>query len=96
MPRWFFILICLLVFIAVAALVAANSAPVRVDLLVTELELTTGQLMVVAFILGWLAGIASAWNFVRKLTNERAKLRRNLRIAEAEIRNLRPLPQDRG
>ena len=67
MPRWFFILICLLVFIAVAALVAANSAPVRVDLLVTELELTTGQLMVVAFILGWLAGIASAWNFVRKL-----------------------------
>ena len=52
--------------------------------------------MVVAFILGWLAGIASAWNFVRKLTNERAELRRNLRIAEAEIRNLRPLPQDRG
>ena len=52
--------------------------------------------MVVAFILGWLAGIASAWNFVRKLTNERAKLRRNLRLAEAEIRNLRPLPQDRG
>ena len=96
MPRWFFILICLLVFIAVAALVAANSAPVRVDLLVTELELTTGQLMVVAFILGWLAGIASAWNFVRKLTNERAQLRRNLRIAEAEITNLRPLPQDRG
>jgi len=96
MPRWFFILICLLVFFAVAALVAANSAPVRVDLLVTELELTTGQLMVVAFILGWLAGIASAWNFVRKLTNQRAELRRNLRIAEAEIRNLRPLPQDRG
>jgi len=96
MPRWFFIFICLLVFFTGAALVAANSAPVRVDLLVTEVELTTGQLMVVAFILGWLAGIASAWNFVRKLTNERAELRRNLRIAEAEIKNLRPLPQDRG
>ena len=36
MPRWFFILICLLVFIAVTALVAANGAPVHVDLLITE------------------------------------------------------------
>jgi uncharacterized membrane protein YciS (DUF1049 family) len=96
MPRALFIVICLLVFFAGTALVAANGAPVRVDLLITEVEVTRGQLMVTAFILGWLAGVASAWSFVRKLTSERAQLRRNLRLAEAEIRNLRPLPQDRG
>ena len=96
MPRALFILICLLVFLTGTALVAANGAPVRVDLLIAEVELTRGQLMVTAFVLGWLAGIASAWSFVRKLTSERTQLRRSLRLAEAEIRNLRPLPQDRG
>jgi lipopolysaccharide assembly protein A len=96
MPRALFIVICLLVFFTGTALVAANGAPVRVDLLITEVEVTRGQLMVTVFILGWLAGVASAWSFVRKLTSERAQLRRNLRLAEAEIRNLRPLPQDRG
>jgi lipopolysaccharide assembly protein A len=96
MPRALFILVCLLVFFAGAALVAANGGTLHVDLLVTQVELTQGQLMIVAFVLGWLAGIASAWRFVRKLTSERAQLRRNLRLAEAEIKNLRPLPQDRG
>ena len=96
MPRALFIVICLLVFFVGAALVAANSGPVRVDLLITEVELTRGQLIVVAIVLGWLAGVGSAWRFVRKLTRERAELRRNLRLAEAEVKNLRPLPQDRG
>jgi uncharacterized membrane protein YciS (DUF1049 family) len=96
MPRALFIAICLLVFFTGTALVAANGAPVRVDLLITEVEVTRGQLMVTALIMGWLAGVASAWRFIRKLTSERAQLRRNLRLAEAEIRNLRPLPQDRG
>jgi uncharacterized membrane protein YciS (DUF1049 family) len=96
MPRALFIVICLLAFFIGAALVAANNGPVRVDLLITEVELTRGQLLVVAIVVGWLAGVASAWRFVRKLTRERAELRRNLRLAEAEIKNLRPLPQDRG
>ncbi|HZF26457.1 MAG TPA: LapA family protein [Steroidobacteraceae bacterium] len=96
MPRVLFIVTCLLVFFAGAALVAANSGSIHVDLLVAEIELTTGQLMVAAFVMGWLAGIAAAWRFVRRLTSERAALRRNLRLAEAEIKNLRPLPQDRG
>jgi hypothetical protein len=49
---------------------------------------------VIAFIIGWLAGVFAAWRFVRRLTTERADLRRNLRLAEAELRNLRAVPHD--
>ena len=78
------------------ARVAANGAPGRVALPLAPVDCPRAQLMDTAFVLGWLAGIASAWSFVRKLTSERTELRRSLRLAEAEIRNLRPLPQDRG
>jgi hypothetical protein len=44
--------------------------------------------------IGWLAGVFAAWRFVRRLTSERADLRRNLRLAEAELKNLRIVPHD--
>ncbi|NJM92734.1 MAG: LapA family protein [Rhodospirillaceae bacterium] len=47
-----------------------------------------------SFICGWIAGLLSAWHFVRRLTRERAHLRRQLRLAEAELKNVRPLSRD--
>ncbi len=94
MPRPLFIICALLVFALGAMLAAVNPQALRVELLFAEVELTRGQWLIVAFVLGWLAGVASAWQFVRRLTQERADLRRHLRLAEAELRNVRPLPRD--
>jgi len=94
MPRPLFILCVLAVFALGAAIVAVNSNGLGVELLVTRVELTAGQWLVLAFVLGWAAGVASAWRFVRRLTLERADLRRLLRLAEAELKNVRPVSRD--
>jgi hypothetical protein len=94
MPRAAYILIGALVFLLGAVVVAVNAERLRVDVLFTRIELTAGQWLIIAFTLGWAAGVAAAWRFVRRLTTERADLRRNLRLAEAELRNLRAVPHD--
>jgi uncharacterized integral membrane protein len=94
MPRAAYILIGVVAFLLGAVVAAVNSERLRVDVLFTQIELTTGQWLVIAFVIGWLAGVFAAWRFVRQLTGERADLRRNLRLAEAELRNLRAVPHD--
>ncbi len=94
MPRAAYILIGAFVFLLGAVVVAVNDDRLRVDVLFAEIELTMGQWLVIAFLIGWVAGVAAAWRFVRRLTTERADLRRNLRLAEAELRNLRAVPPD--
>lgn len=94
MPRPLFVICALVVFALGAAIAAVNPEALRVELLFAEVELTRGQWLIIAFVFGWLAGVASAWHFVRKLTKERADLRRLLRLAEAELKNIRPLPRD--
>ena len=94
MPRPLFFVCILLVFALGAAIAAVNPQALRVELLFAEVELTRGQWLIVAFLCGWLAGVLSAWQFVRRLTRERAELRRHLRLAEAELTNVRPLSRD--
>ena len=94
MPRAAYILIIVVVFLLGAVVAAVNDERLRVDVLFAGIELTTGQWLVIAFVIGWLAGVFTAWRFVRRLTTERADLRRNLRLAEAELRNLRAVPHD--
>lgn len=94
MRRAGYILVGVLVFLLGALIVAVNEEGLRVELLFAEIKLTTGQWLVIAFLIGWLAGVGAAWRFVRRLATERADLRRNLRLAEAELRNLRAVPHD--
>jgi uncharacterized membrane protein YciS (DUF1049 family) len=94
MSRPLFIICALLVFALGAAIAAVNPQALRVELLFAEVELTRGQWLIVAFLFGWIAGVLSAWLFVRRLMQERADLRRHLRLAEAELKNIRPLPRD--
>lgn len=94
MPRAGFILIGVLVFLLGAVIVAVNEDRLRVEVLFAEIELTTGQWLVIAFLVGWVAGVGAAWRFVRRLATECADLRRNLRLAEAELKNLRAVPHD--
>jgi uncharacterized membrane protein len=94
MPRFVYIVCIVLVFALGALIVALNAEFMRVELLFGSIELSSGQWLVIAFFLGWVAGVISAWHFVRKLTQERGDLRRKLRLAEAELKNVRPLPRD--
>jgi len=94
MPRFLYIVCIVLVFALGALIVAFNAEFMRVELLFGSIELSSGQWLVIAFLLGWVAGVISAWHFVRKLTQERGDLRRKLRLAEAELKNVRPLPRD--
>jgi uncharacterized membrane protein YciS (DUF1049 family) len=94
MPRAIYILTGVLVFLLGAIVAAVNDGRLRVELLFGEVELTVGQWLAIAFLLGWVAGVAAAWRFVRRLTSERADLRRSLRLAEAELKNVRPVPHD--
>lgn len=94
MRRAVYILIGVLVFLLGAVIVAVNEDGLRVELLFAEIELTAGQWLVIAFVVGWVAGVGAAWRFVRRLAAERADLHRNLRLAEAELKNLRAVPHD--
>jgi hypothetical protein len=94
MPRAAYILIGVIAFLLGAVVVAVNGERLRVEVLFAQIELTTGQWLLIAFAIGWLAGVFAAWRFVRRLTSERADLRRNLRLAEAELKNLRIVPHD--
>jgi uncharacterized membrane protein len=91
MPRALYIFCILFLFALGAVVVAVNAEFTRVELLFGTAELTTGQWLVLVFFLGWIAGVISAWHFVRRLTQERGELRRKLRLAEAELKNVRPV-----
>ena len=87
MRRFLFIAsICLA---ALLALLITATNPVRVDI-----ELAFGRLvsplgitLVIAFTLGLLCGLAARVYWVAELLNERGRLRRALRIAEAGARS---------
>ncbi len=72
-----------------AGFVRQNGAGADVDLYFGVVPATLGQALVAAFLLGWLAGLATAVAWVRRLARERRELMRALRLAEGEVRSLR-------
>lgn len=78
-----------LLVLACAAFVRLNGAAVELDLLFAGVATTTGRALVGAFVLGWLVGLAAAFGALARLARERGRLRRHLRLAEAEVRTLR-------
>ena len=80
-----FILLALLC----AGFVRLNTAPARVELFVANLGTTVGQALIVAFVLGWVAGALGALSFALRLARERSALAKALRLAEGEVRTLR-------
>jgi uncharacterized membrane protein YciS (DUF1049 family) len=86
------VLIALLAVLLFAAVVFAYSNPgtLTLDVGVARLDgVPIGGAFAVAFALGWAAGLASAALTMLKGANERRRLRRHLRRAENEARDLR-------
>ncbi|MGH8371433.1 MAG: LapA family protein [Gammaproteobacteria bacterium] len=92
MLRWIAIIIFLCVF-AVALLFAyANGNTVQVSYLIGDLRVHLSSALLGAAIIGWLLGLLSSLAVIFRLKREAWKLKRSIRDAEAEIRNLRNLP----
>src|SRR3954464_7888898 len=75
--------------LVVAALVAIsvsvlNSDQVAVELAVTRLQSPLGLALVVAFVLGLVAGLSWQMLWIGRLLEERGRLRRAVRVADAK------------
>jgi putative membrane protein len=85
--------ILLIVFLVVgAAFAIINDQPVRLDLYFYQPSLPLSLILLLAVGLGiLLGGLASAFYFMR-IRSENASLRRQARLVEQEVKNLRSLP----
>lgn len=90
-PRAIFIVCLIVAFVLGAIFVAVNTGPLRVELLLARPQLTVGQWLIGIFLVGWLAGVATVWRSILAMRRERKALRRKLRLAEAELKIVRPL-----
>ena len=79
----------LLLALACAGFVRLNRAPLSVDVYFARIDGHAGEALVLAFVGGWLAGVAGALAWVLRLMRERSAQSRALRLAEGEIRTLR-------
>jgi uncharacterized integral membrane protein len=71
---------------------ALNPGAIDLDLGFVRLSLQKSLALTLAFATGWVFGMLSLGVVVLRLWQERRRLRRNLRLAEAEVRTLRSLP----
>ncbi|MEL7537598.1 MAG: lipopolysaccharide assembly protein LapA domain-containing protein [Pseudomonadota bacterium] len=94
----------IVLFFVVLAVVAAvvvfwgvNQEPATIDLGFDRFETVLAAIVVASFILGWLFGLLCASLFLLRVANDRRRVRKKLRLAEAEVSSLRSLPlQDAG
>ena len=84
----------LLLVVLIAAVFAWNNpGTLDVDIAFTRFENVPATLaFAVAFAVGWVAGLLSAGVAVVRMAGERRRLRRKLRLADAEVSSLRNLP----
>lgn len=88
------LLLVLLVLALLTAVFAFNNPDrIAVDVGFARIEdVSLSLAFLVCFALGWLFGAASAGIALFRIVGERRRLRRDLRLAEAEVRTLRSLP----
>ncbi|HET7921501.1 MAG TPA: LapA family protein [Gammaproteobacteria bacterium] len=92
MLRWLAFILLLCVFIAALLLAYANGGVVAINYLAGEISVHLSSALLGAAIIGWLLGLLSSLAVIFRLKREAWKLKRSVREAEAEIRNLRNLP----
>ncbi|MGH8281699.1 MAG: LapA family protein [Gammaproteobacteria bacterium] len=92
MLRWIAIIVFLCVFVAALLLAYANSSTVALDYLVGSMRVHLASAILGAAIIGWLLGLLCSLAAIFRLKREAWRLKRTVRDAEAEIRNLRNLP----
>jgi uncharacterized integral membrane protein len=87
--------VVLLVVLAVLFTVL-NRQSFDVDLLVTQVDVSSGLALLIAFAAGLLAGALWRSNWIARLLAERGRLRHALRLAEARGSSASDAPVDAG
>ena len=83
----------LLVALLTAVFTYNNPGTVALDVGFTRLEeVSIALAFAVCFAIGWLFGLVTAGSALFRMVGERRRLRRDLKLAEAEVSTLRSLP----
>jgi uncharacterized membrane protein YciS (DUF1049 family) len=92
-----FFLVVLLGLLLATVFAALNPGLITLDLAFTEVEAQKSLALTIAFGAGWVFGLLSAGLVLLRWLSERRRLRKALRLAEAEVKTLRSMPiQDAG
>ena len=88
------LILALLFAVLVAAVFAYNNPEqIAIDLGVARIEgVPVPVAFVVCLAVGWVFGLVSAGAALLRMSRERRRLRRELKLAEAEVKSLRSLP----
>jgi putative membrane protein len=87
-----FVLLVILVLLLATIFAALNPGLIELDYAFGETEIQTSVALTIAFGVGWVFGLLCAGIVLLKTINERRKLRKSLRLAEAEVKTLRSMP----
>jgi len=71
---------------------AGNPGLIDLDLAFQKVEIQKSLAFILAFGFGWAFGLFCAILLVLRFVKERRKLRKSLRLAEAEVKTLRSMP----
>lgn len=85
-------LVVLLVLALAIILTVLNPTTVQLDLAFASFQTPLSLAISGSFVLGWLFGLLCMLIYVLGLLRERRALRKSLRLADAEVANLRGLP----
>ena len=69
-----------------------NPGSVEIDLAFGNYEVSKAIAFVVTLAIGWVWGLLTATVFIVRLLGERRRLRKRVKLADAELSNLRSLP----
>ena len=69
-----------------------NPGTIELDLAFGTYEFSKPIAFVVTLAIGWLWGLLTALVYIFRLMGERRRLRKRVRLADAELNNLRSLP----
>ena len=89
------VLLLLLVIVAFLVLLIfswLNPELIEVDIALAEITLRKSQAFAASLVIGWLFGMASMLIIILKLMNDKRRLRKAVRDAEAQVQNLQSLP----
>ena len=95
MSRTTFIVLLLLASVLAMVFVALNPQLVTVEIAVQQLHVRQGVVLMIAFVMGLLAGVLLRIQWIAELLRERGRLRRALKIAETRVRAATTAEPDR-
>lgn len=92
MSRFLTSLFLFLVFVTALVLGWLNTNTVTLNYILDSTQISLVWVLFLSLFFGWLLGLATSLLFIFRLRREQARLRKENRVLETEVNNLRNLP----